>query len=1619
MKFYGIKKNASGDVKANCILMIRISTPSESDVFLCYDTVKNEIIVYKGNTILFEDSSFNDLNGKWVLISFTNYHSNMLGVETTSFYPMMFSFAYNGLTIPKASTYNIDEPGIKVNTLIFGYQISATITDVRIYHSFILNPYGIITNDESYQKHLIYQLELFGSSTSCVSSGSLKDESGNDISSYFPCYPDYNIYHDLTHFNCHNNPDKMIDFFSDDKECQDCIDECTYCGGDDKFNCACYYNDLYWFRYDKENYKQLYCQRVPYHDFNKYSEVQFNDVQYATTNEYAIEFWYFIYSYNKNNILFKQQSIQWTNHVKIEISKKDNKNVYVDCYPLSNQRDSIKERDESQGYFKWYHIVCGTTIKKKLYYLNERPYVKLSDSDVSGIDYSSYGNTKTTLLLKNDLITPTSHGAILIKELRLWELYSMREFPTECTYNAEYMKTGRIPFLLHYYPFRVPKSGIITDSKENQPNILIKKANIIGYNIVAFTDVYSEIDNEFDECLITFTIPSIGYFNLTYFLIENKKLKEPETEPTYTFTYYISEDAKLTYDDITTKPLPVSDDQNGNPVPNEALLEKLTDDEFKDADINVYVTETDPDDPSNPKVGFGRIAVIEYAKGRDIDLEKYTIGIDDYLNVDPDNLDDKVKLTPSQLWNRLQVIVSLGEINNAARANINMTDTEIDYNEHDNQVDPYNLTTENPLCTEASCSYQGNCYIVVRATSCSCFNGYTGMNCHLTVDNKEFLDQLFIKYWDYFTNNHVYTTLDNNYDITNTFVEQIMFLVKGATVFSVSSDIIFSYFYNFIDYLESTKISALSENYISVLRAFDYLSITLYENINANRRENYISSEAETTYDDIEREDNIIKGINGENRNLASMDTEGGEEESDDNKEQISTNYTQTWINATSLTDEQLTSFYQYSSKLIEYIEKIVLLGIKAKKPDLYMHLQAIDVTIKPTTVTFNYTSYFNEKIAEDREKRFFYRSFVDSSKCSSLIFNANNQLFLVVIQFRYSPLSFHSIYSTSASFLNDIFYATSDGEKVDISECPNEMSIYFPFNLYNKTKTQFMASHAAFLSQHINIGPKHPYVSWPHYVYKNGTVSHKDRQTRINEVKPLMDINCTSYSNDLRISERRLDITIEENFYVSCPTNHYSLFSLEAEHVDRKYKLTHIFFYLEAPQVFKCSENWSNSCFIVFIILIAFVLLGILITLIYDYFKVLRTKNLLDNVKVEILRENLMYYDGRTLEEDLNFVNRIYKQDQMEKDLKLDDAQKGATPNNNNSEIPSIDINSIKNSEYSQTESQNNSDSNYITESINDENDSNENSNSNSANPPKRHDSETSEEVNTSANFGQQDPASTKKLTMKDKKKSMNDEETDNPQTDFFSRFANTKNSKYDDKLAGKITVVKELDTRIDIPDIFEDIERNNLSFFRFFIWCEIRRNVYISPFTLKSAINPKWKRIFCIYVYLLLQYFWNVIFLTFVERSGMSMTFKMFTMHIPQIFLASICFYPIIWFFRVDTPTKILLLKTLRSSEQMKLIYEWKQMKKRQRRKLIFGLIVSGIIWFISFYFSFNYCSVMYLSRKTYILTFITGILMDLIVYEGLTNLFLSILYSSKGVHVGNAFKKYFNIRSYRNCM
>ena len=130
-----------------------------------------------------------------------------------------------------------------------GTGISASISDIRIYNSFILNPYGIITNDESYEKLLVYNIKLYDNELiGCVPTFDLFDDNNNELSRDVTCVSDYNIYHDISNLNCNKNKNKRVNYLSLDNECVDCIEDCYYCGGISKLNCACYYNDIYWFR---------------------------------------------------------------------------------------------------------------------------------------------------------------------------------------------------------------------------------------------------------------------------------------------------------------------------------------------------------------------------------------------------------------------------------------------------------------------------------------------------------------------------------------------------------------------------------------------------------------------------------------------------------------------------------------------------------------------------------------------------------------------------------------------------------------------------------------------------------------------------------------------------------------------------------------------------------------------------------------------------------------------------------------------------------------------------------------------------------------------------------------------------------------------------------------------------------------------------------------------------------------------------------------------------------------------------------------------------------------------------------------------------------------------------
>ena len=1678
IKFFGIKySNLATDINTNCVLIIQIS--KQNKVYLCYNTEYNHILIYyNDDTILFDDTLFPLESGKWALLSFSNYNSNFKDNDTTGYYPLMFSFSLNSYTIPRASTYNLPDPGIYIDTIILGTGISASISDIRIYNSFILNPYGIITNDESYEKLLVYNIKLYDNELiGCVPTFDLFDDNNNELSRDVTCVSDYNIYHDISNLNCNKNKNKRVNFLSLDNECVDCIEDCYYCGGISKLNCACYYNDIYWFRkYQPQG--NLFCQKLPYIDFSIYKKIEYKDISYATTNEYAIEFWYFIYEYKNQNHIFREQSIQWTEHNEIIISKKDDSNVYVDCYPIHNHDNSVYTRDSSQGYYQWYHIICGTSLTKKLYYLNNLNVNSLNDSQTNSIDYSSYGNAKTRLIFKN-FADHGSHGFLFIKELRLWSLYSIREFPTNCAYNVDYIKNIKdINFLLHYYPFIDRNNGIISDVKGNEPEIVEKRNDIIGYNIVDYDNLLSLLI-DFEECLVVLTIPSFGYFNLTHFYISTY-LKNPlstddlSSNPIYTFKFYISEDAKKKYSEINPGEFN-AEGYDENLAPNEVLISKLTDQKFNNSDINVYVTERNPI-TGRIKIGFGRIKVIDFI--RDINFEDYLDGLDDDLEVDSNDLSSKVILSENQIWSRIKTLASLGEIPSIAFTYVNMTDTNLIFTKkEENTFENYissGINTVNPICSKEFCSNHGYCYIVVRSLHCKCDEGYSGTNCHLTKENKNYLKKLYNKFWNYLTNNNDLNILSSS-EFTNEYIVKILYLVKTSTNFIENNSELIENFYLFFDFIEKNYPNLIADNFKEFILVFDYITISLFKEINNNRLDNYIAGT--TTKNDLEQETKILSDIN--TRRLQYP-----EDLSD---------YTQNISYSTSLTEAQIKTSYEFSLKIIEYLKKVISKEIAEFKESLYLSYQGFDITVVPVTEQFNYTRFFTNKLVENQNNRFSYRSYIDASNCSSHIFKHTSykNLFLIIIQYRYNPLSFYSIYSKSLSFLNDIFYMDEQGNIITLTNCENNYTIYFPLNLYNRTRLDLILTHIKFIFKNPSYSSKHPYVTWPVYVFDNGTVYNKSRELRIKEVCKLVNIDCTYYDSVLTVNSRYEEINYESNFFISCPVNHLSLFSLEAEDNNDKIKMAGLFFYITAYQVFQNFNNYSNYALYIYGGLFVIFFFGLIIVKCIDYDEFGKSSNLLDNIKSSIIKENSFYDNKEKINNDLNTVNKFYNQEEMIKELdvreKIEKIKRKKYKEKKERTSIEFDDNTNKKEKIFKRKRNIRFKSETELEGITERETQIENISKYKGNPPKKNNYQYTsydknnyindnnkyrnkredyiENVNVNDIYQVEDyqsdsdkkessfgfisessqsenkyiPNTNKNFKLKEREISnddynnnerINDFDNDNRKsekykiynednpTDYLSKFTRTRlNNNYLED--SPLTIIKNFDTRIKIQDIFEDIEEQKISYKKFLKWCLIKRNIYFSFFSVNSSLNPKWKRWNIIYLYLILQYLFGVFYLTLVERvEKLNRYYKILAIHPCVLLTSNLTIYGIIWFFRVDDLSKKILLDTLKSSEQMKLISEWKKMKIRQNRKIYGGLFFFLIIFIGTFYIFFTYTVVMYKSKSTFILNYFTGILLDIIIYEGFMNFLLSILYVNRK-NKDKMFKKFFLFRTFRNCL
>ena len=185
-------------------------------------------------------------------------------------------------------------------------------------------------------------------------------------------------------------------------------------------------------------------------------------------------------------------------------------------------------------------------------------------------------------------------------------------------------------------------------------------------------------------------------------------------------------------------------------------------------------------------------------------------------------------------------------------------------------------------------------------------------------------------------------------------------------------------------------------------------------------------------------------------------------------------------------------------------------------------------------------------------------------------------------------------------------------------------------------------------------------------------------------------------------------------------------------------------------------------------------------------------------------------------------------------------------------------------------------------------------------------------------------------------------------------------------------------------------------------------------------STINPRWKRILCLYMYILLQFLFLTFEMTLGEETSLTKAQKVFFYQLINIFISDLLMLAFITFFRISTVHKKTLFLDMKSSQQMKLLKTFKIVKETQKKKLrfIIGIMIATFI--VTFYLSFNYCVVLYDSRWTFAGCFLVGVVFDCFLYEGVLNGAIVLLFYLKKKYkwFEMPYRYLFNMRNYRNC-
>jgi len=125
----------------------------------------------------------------------------------------------------------------------------------------------------------------------------------------------------------------------------------------------------------------------------------------------------------------------------------------------------------------------------------------------------------------------------------------------------------------------------------------------------------------------------------------------------------------------------------------------------------------------------------------------------------------------------------------------------------------------------------------------------------------------------------------------------------------------------------------------------------------------------------------------------------------------------------------------------------------------------------------------------------------------------------------------------------------------------------------------------------------------------------------------PMIHLECSYYNNKLGLASNITTTSVSDNFYLICQTHHLSFYTIQSQSSKFEYKKAGKFFYLEAPRVFICGNNWGNGCSVLLII-IFLIFAGFIVLFFFLEKTLMITKSSLNNIKLEILKQNRLIID-------------------------------------------------------------------------------------------------------------------------------------------------------------------------------------------------------------------------------------------------------------------------------------------------------------------------------------------------------------------------------------------------------